>query len=455
LNDHQLQGERLLPAVLGLEAMAQAAMALAKSAKPPVFEKVSFNRPVVVPETESLRIRVAALVRESGWVEVALRSEETDFQFDHFHAICRFESGRQEEPESVNPLISTRRTLNQVSLDPERDLYGHLLFHRGRFQRLSGYQVLKATECLAEISPDGKTSWFNQYLPGDLVLGDPGARDAAIHAIQACIPHATLVPVGLERLSFELTGLPEPLLVNARERSRNGNTFVYDVCVTGTDGCVRECWEGLRLRTIGDTLLLDSWNESLLSPYLERRVQELNSGGAITVAFVRDHSTDRHARSDLAIRMALGEDVAIFRRADGKPEVAGALSVSAAHTNHLTLAIAGAGPLSCDIEQVIARPASVWLDLLGERRSALAGLIARSAGEDESLTATRVWAAVECLKKVGAMMDAPLTFISSSSDGWTLLSSGHFTMATYMARLRLDESRVVIAILQEKRDANL
>ena len=26
--------------------------------------------------------------------------------------------------------------------------------------------------------------------PPDLVLGDPGERDAALHAIQACIPHA-------------------------------------------------------------------------------------------------------------------------------------------------------------------------------------------------------------------------------------------------------------------------
>ncbi|HMB89798.1 MAG TPA: SDR family NAD(P)-dependent oxidoreductase, partial [Rhodothermales bacterium] len=49
LNDHQVQGERLLPAVVGLEAMAQAAMALVDTTEGPVFESVAFNRPIVVP----------------------------------------------------------------------------------------------------------------------------------------------------------------------------------------------------------------------------------------------------------------------------------------------------------------------------------------------------------------------------------------------------------------------
>ena len=50
LNDHVFQGERLFPAVMGLEAMAQAATALVRAEVPPVFEDVKFNRPVVVPD---------------------------------------------------------------------------------------------------------------------------------------------------------------------------------------------------------------------------------------------------------------------------------------------------------------------------------------------------------------------------------------------------------------------
>src|SRR6185295_711089 len=46
LADHVFRGEPLFAAVLGLEAMAQAAMALAETAEIPVFEHVAFSRPV-------------------------------------------------------------------------------------------------------------------------------------------------------------------------------------------------------------------------------------------------------------------------------------------------------------------------------------------------------------------------------------------------------------------------
>ncbi len=92
LNDHVFQGERLFPAVMGLEAMAQVAMALVRAEVPPVFEDVKFNRRVVVPDGAIVTIRLAALAREPNLVEVALRSEETSFQIDHFRAVCRFGS---------------------------------------------------------------------------------------------------------------------------------------------------------------------------------------------------------------------------------------------------------------------------------------------------------------------------------------------------------------------------
>ena len=97
LADHVVQNQPLLPAVLGLEAMAQAAMALTGSAGAPVFERVEFPRPVAVPDKAALTIRLAALRRENGSVEVCLRSEETDFQVDHFRAVCRF-SARMKPP---------------------------------------------------------------------------------------------------------------------------------------------------------------------------------------------------------------------------------------------------------------------------------------------------------------------------------------------------------------------
>ena len=456
LNDHRFQGQRLLPAVMGLEAMAQAAMALADSTEPPVFEDVNFHQPVVVPETGTLRIRLAALVRGPRLVEVALRSEETNFQANHFQATCRFKSEPAQSVAPRGPFAENGAWPVRVALDPARDLYGGILFHGGRFRRLRNYRLLKATECLAEITPDGEEPWFGRYLPGDLVLGDPGARDASIHAIQACIPHATLLPVGVKQLWRAPTAAPpRPLFAHARERSHDGDTFTYDLSVWGADGCVCERWEGLRLRRVGCAPTQGEWAESLLAPYIERRVGELVPGASVSIALLRDAGAERRARSDRAIRAVLGRDVAILRRPDGRPEVAGGPSVSTAHTGDLTLAAAGSGPLGCDVEQVTPRHAPAWRNMLGEDRSALAGFISRSMSEDMALSATRVWAAGECLKKAGAALDAPLLLASSTAEGWAVLSSGRLRVATCAARVKGFENRLLVAVLVESNEARL
>src|SRR5690606_21168318 len=90
------------------------------------------------------------------------------------------------------------------------------------------------------------------------------------------------------------------------------------------------------------------------------------------------------------------------RRPTGKPDAGAGRHVSAAHCGALALAVAGPGPLGCDVEPVRPRPDAAWRDLLGDAPCDLARLVARetAAGFDEA--ATRVWTALECLKKAGA-----------------------------------------------------
>src|ERR1017187_10081476 len=78
LDDHIVHKERLLPAVLGLEGMAQVAMALTGSSTPPSFEHVEFTRPIAVSENGTTTIRLAALRRGPGLVEGWLRSAIND-----------------------------------------------------------------------------------------------------------------------------------------------------------------------------------------------------------------------------------------------------------------------------------------------------------------------------------------------------------------------------------------
>jgi enediyne polyketide synthase len=426
LADHVFRGEPLFAAVLGMEAMAQAAMTLAGTDEIPTFEDAVFQRPVAVQPGRATTIRVAALVREPGVVEVSLRDESTGFAADHFRARCRFGAAGGDDLEPRLAFADGGR----VALDPMSDLYGGVLFHQGRFRRLRGYRHLRATECLAEISPDGSTPWFGRYLPDRLVLGDPGARDAAIHGIQACIPHATLLPVGVERVFSRGLKADTPLLLAARERSRDGDEFVYDVELVTLDGELRERWEGLKLRAVDRIAPPAAWSAALLAPYMERRLQEILPGSHVRVTLDHGGATLRH-------------------RPDGRPEALEA-NVSRSHAGGLVLAVTGDGRLGCDLEPVAERPEEVWRGLLGPERSRLAELIARERGEAFGSAATRVWAAAESLVKAGAPQGSPLVLENGTpEDGWLLLRSGDLRIGTFLAPVRELSGPAALAVLVE------
>ncbi|HKF59412.1 MAG TPA: SDR family NAD(P)-dependent oxidoreductase, partial [Blastocatellia bacterium] len=171
LGDHIFDGDALFPAVMGLEAMAQTAMALAGTSDPPVFEDIEFSRAIVVPMQGTTRIAIAGLMRNADTVEVVIRSDDTGFQVDHFRAICRFERMQASDDlpaEHRAREIAAAGNALPVDLDPKRDLYGTLLFHQGRFVRVAGYYRIKAGECLADVS-DVDAAWFGSYLQRGLV----------------------------------------------------------------------------------------------------------------------------------------------------------------------------------------------------------------------------------------------------------------------------------------------
>jgi enediyne polyketide synthase len=455
LADHVFEGEHLLPAVMGLEAMAQVSMALTGSSEPPAFENVKFARPIVVPIDRPVAIRLAALATAPDRVEVVLRSAETAFQQNHFSAVCVFnKQDSQIEGRSAHLL-----ELAELPVNPARDLYGTILFHKGRFRRLLGYRQLSAKECLAEIAMNDEQDWFGQYLPSSLALGDPAARDAIIHAVQACIPHATLLPIGVDRVVMQARkDATQPLkheFVMARERMREGNVFTYDLEALSPEGEMLEKWDGLRLQIASSKTPEGKWAEPLLGAYVERRINEMVPGPEVSIAIESDKAAQRRERSDRAMHRAAGDGSPVFRSFDGRPETTEGRSVSASHCSHLTFAAASSRTLACDVEQVMARSTEVWRELLGIERFRLAEMIANQDGGDLDSAATRVWSAGECLKKAGASIDSPLTLELSTSDGWVLLSSGSLRATTYVAMVRDVETPLAIAVLIRRDDASL
>ncbi|MBD2665827.1 6-deoxyerythronolide-B synthase [Richelia sinica FACHB-800] len=439
LQDHVFTGEQIFPGVMGLEAMAEVAMAVTGSSTPPTFTDVKFQRPIVIGDLPQ-KLRIAALVREGGVVTVVVRSEETNFCVDYFQATCQFTS--------LSTELNHRITIPDIllSLQPQQDLYGEILFHSGRFQRIQTYRHLKATECVAEITLNADTPWFSSYLPAELVLGDPGARDAAIHALQACIPHATILPVGVDRLEIFTTPTSQVVYVFAQEQSHIDNTLIYNLEIRDDRGEILEKWSGLKLQIVNQKIPTKPWVEPLLAVYIERRLKEFVPTANVSVAIERDVDTERQTRSDYAISKALGANISIWRRPDGKPETAG-LAISTAHSHDLTFAVVGTVPLSCDLETVVPRSIATWYKLLNWDHSQLVETIAQVYSEPPNTAATRVWTALECLQKAGAMVNTPLSLSSTTDDAWVSFAAGSLLISTFITSLQGQDNPLIFAVL--------
>ena len=199
------------------------------------------------------------------------------------------------------------------------------------------------------------------------------------------------------------------------------------------------------------------WVPALLGPYLERQAADLFSAEPRCVVQPDDEGTGdgggldaRRQGTAAAVNRMLGRPTEVLHRADGKPEVSQqGISVSASHNAGVTLAVASEQQVGCDAELVRDRTADDWQALLGAEQFALAELIQREVGEELSVAGTRVWGAVESLRKVGRPIPGSVTLAHSRPDGWVLLRSGHVQIATFPTRLRDEPDPVVFAILSE------
>lgn len=450
LADHLLDGDLLFPAVFGMEAMAQAAAALTGRAQRPSIENAEFLRPIVVPPTGSTTIRVAVLGTGPDRLSAVIRSSETGFKADHFRAELVYESQPLDDNGSLVPADGERR----LALSPHPDLYGPVLFQGDRFQRVEGYSWLAAKSCVARISTRTRGAWFSQFYAAELVLGDPGARDAFMHAIQCCVPDATLLPAAVESVSV-LGRADGELTLEAKERSNEGDTYVYDLDVRDASGQLVERWRGLRLQAVRKLDGTGPWMPILLGPYIERAVERF-SGAPVRCAIAPDGAdgppqgtAQRRERTAVAVGDLFGRTVQIDYRPDGKPQAVESREISSAHGAGLTFAVAGDRRIACDVETAGGRTDADWADLLGVPGTETARLIASEYGEPFAHSAARVWGAFECLSKAGFAPAMSLSVSRGPNAPWVLLRAGNLQLSTLVTRLTGVAHPVSFVVLTE------
>lgn len=412
LKDHVFERTPLMPAVMGMEAMAQAAAAVRSGTSGMVWRDVAFERPVTTAPDEVTTIRVYANSDSSGNITVATRTEQTGFQIDHFRAKIRFKNAPP-----FAPIGQPQGQPSAPAITPDLDLYGTILFQSGRFQRLLGYSYLTATACRAHLKGAGSDSnaerWFGSYYPSLLLLGDPGVRDAAIHAIQACIPHRTVVPTRVDEIRAFVNLDASEVIVQAMERSSGGGTFVYDLDLLDTGGRVLEQWRGLTLRQVASETLTSVRAVGLIGPYLERRLGEIAPQAGIKIAF----------RADSSETASMLKPLTVTYRPDGKPEAytngdrKRETFVSAARSGRFRVTVSGNSAVGCDLEPVVPHGDQEWRDLLGPEHFAYWRHLTHQSSEPAEI-GTRLWSVHESLSKLGICLPPLLRVSAELSDGW-------------------------------------
>jgi enediyne polyketide synthase len=343
LDDHIVDGHPLLPAVLGLEAMAQVASALTPGGTRTAIRDVGFDRPLYVPD--ATRIRIAALRVDAATTEVFLSAED-----DGFSIPCMRATFGAPAPELTNPCDPGPGSRPKI---PAGALYGPLFFNGGRFRRIHQFELATSRRILAQLTAAIETRWFGTYEPPDLMLWDPGATDAALHALQVTIPHRRVLPVSVGRIEIDATAGPAAF-VSAIERAVQGNLYHFDLAVTDAEGRVAQRWTNAVFRAVDSTVIGDVLAAApmLAACYLERVARDSLGDDTIAVSLACEPNGTRQSRRD-AVLGQLGLDGLIDRRADGRPvRVDGGGSVSVAYGHQLAIAVTARDLVGCDIELV-------------------------------------------------------------------------------------------------------
>ncbi len=481
LADYKIDGVTVLPAVMGLEAMAQAASALA--GRPMLHAgQVSFAGPAVIrPGT---LIRVCA-TREGKRVFTVLRSRDDGQWTDHCRAIFQ---PRAEGPPGQPPARGAggeaggfpgwRTSGPATAILDSADLYGPVCFQAGRFRRVAFLPELTSRRCRALVRGSDDQPWFGGE-PGladqSLRLGSPGLNDATLHVLQACFPHRRVLPAGCDtvtvsgrqvRGAVEVTAMQRsasrssprrPLLASVRDPDVAGiaspqtgprvppgppapDEYVWDVTAVDATGQAIITWTGLRLRDAGPAPGDPALPPALLGVYLERGATALGLDPALRINV-------RCEPPPLGPAAAGASWAAAVAAAPRRPGWVSARSCG--QLDELSLRLRAASPAACawqtaDPEQDAPAPEC---DIEDPEFATLRQRLRDSLAEPAPTVHARIRTATECLSKAGRPVGCELVVDGCYDDGWALLHAGDALIACTSVRVIGLSCPVVVSIM--------
>ena len=326
----------LLPPTIAIEAMAQAASALA-GAPLRSATAVSMAAPIELPRQQPAAvIRLCALAAGDA-VTVVLRCDSTGFAVDHVRATFR---------RADLALSGDHGACAQVTgVIKANELYGPVCFQAGRFRRLSAVRFAGSQSATGALDLADEP-WFPAaaHVP-ELLLGSPAMTDAALQLAQACLPHRRMLFAGAASATF--TGLrgsgvvqlhatqvsrPVASALVPRQRADDREPgeadvttsqaeIVWDVDAVDSQGQLLACFRGLAMRDAGPLPRTGPWPVALAGCLIERAASELGLAPGLRVRLDRRSTVLSQRSTDGWVRASSdgGPPGLVLRvRADGQ-----------------------------------------------------------------------------------------------------------------------------------------
>jgi malonyl CoA-acyl carrier protein transacylase len=481
LADYRIDGHAVLPAVLALEAMAQAASTLTGRTMRRAA-RVSFDTPVRVPAGQELLIRVCAK-REGKRVSAVLRSQRDGQWVDHARASFPLRAAdpaarRTAAAAGHGPMTAgsgkadagTRRAAagqgsgsagqgggaapdwrvfgRTTGILDSADLYGSICFQTGRFRRVAFLPELTSRRCRALVRGGDDQPWFGAEAGGPLVLGSPGLNDATLHVLQACFPQRRVLPAGCDTVTIsgrQISGAVEVRAWQRASRSASGRAvkgaggphaadeYLWDVTAVDAAGRTVISWTGLRLRDAGPVPGNPALPPALLGVYLERGATALGLDPALRIA-VRCEQPQ--------IGPAAGGAWSAAGTPARRPGWVSARSQG--QLDELSLRLRGASPAACAWEtaDTPAPPGSEDAEFESLRQR-----LRDSLAEPTPTLRARIRTAIECLSKAGRPVGCELVVDGCYDNGWALLHAGDALIACTSVRVIGISSPVAVSIM--------
>jgi enediyne polyketide synthase len=490
LADYRVDGLPILPPVIALEALAQAASALAGR---PLRRAtaVTMDAPVVLPAGGGeILIRVCALA-DGGKITAALRCEESGMIVDHVRAEFRCDDPLAAGlPAATDPRSAPGPAAAGVVDGAE--LYGPIFFQSGRFRRIASLTEITSRSCRAVARDSEDRAWFAHgpgdepdELAGELLLGSPGLNDATLQALQACAPDRRVWPAGCDAVSFRGELADGPVEIRAvaavrrpppaRAGARPGPAWpagsavpapapspdgpaappppelTWDVEAVDSTGQALVTWHGVRLREGGSLPREAPWPASLLPVYLERGAMAfgLDPDLRLTVGYEGDAGQPASPVPRQRSADAAPPPQALVPRQSADPDAGAAAGQLVAGEPLAGFAIEARGARFAACGWALSDPQHPVWPSGGDGLAATFSRLCSHLSEPPVASAARLQAVAACLAMAQAPAGAPVMFDRTTGDGWALLEAAGSRVACIVVTVSGMPCPVAIAIMTD------